>query len=180
MSSTTATLAIGDWIPGLATLVGAAGERYTLASFAETELLVVVFVANGCPTVRLCEERLVDIHHRFGESGVGIVLVNSNNPHLSPPDTAERVAARASSSALPFPYLKDPEGALARSWGAVCTPHAFVVDGDRRLRYRGRIDDSRTGGSVTSRDLADAIVDLLSDRSVPVPETLPFGCAIVW
>lgn len=180
MTTTTATLAIGDRVPDVATLVGAGGETDSLASFADTEVLVVVFVANGCPTVRLYEERLVDIHRRFGDKGVGIVLVNSNNPHLSPPDTADRVAARAASSALPFPYLKDPEGVLARSWGAVCTPHAFVVDGGRRLRYRGRIDDSRTGGSVTTHDLADAVVDLLADRSVQVPETVPFGCAIVW
>jgi hypothetical protein len=87
---------------------------------------------------------------------------------------------RARRSALPFPYLKDSDGALARSCGAICTPHAFVFDADRRLRYRGRIDDSRTGRRVTSSDLENAVADVLERRPVRVPETDPFGCAIVW
>ena len=178
--STATTLALGDRMPTAEKLRGADGKTYTLASFRDKDLLVVVFVGNGCPTVRLYEERLLDLHRRFADAGLQIVLVNSNNASLSPPDTYERVVERASRSGLPFPYLKDGDGALARACGAFCTPHAFVFDGERRLRYRGRIDDSRTGQRVTSHDLEDAVADLFGGRPVGVAETGPFGCAIVW
>jgi peroxiredoxin len=180
MSATATALALGDQAPGVASLVDADGASCSIDAFGDARLLVVVFVGNGCPTVRLYEQRLVEMHRRFQEKGVQIVLVNSNNGHLSPPDTHERVVERAARSALPFPYLKDRDGSLARACGAICTPHAFVFDGERRLRYRGRIDDSRTGGRVTSHDLEDAIGDLLGDGAVRVPESTPFGCAIVW
>ena len=180
MSPTTAALALGDRAPDVASLVDAEGAICSLDTYADARVLVVVFVANGCPTVRLYESRLVELHRRFHERGVQIVMVNSNNGHLSPPDTHERVVERAARSALPFPYFKDCDGSLARACGAICTPHAFAFDGERRLRYRGRIDDSRTGGRVTSHDLEDAIGDLLATRGVRVAETAPFGCAIVW
>ncbi|MGH9280084.1 MAG: thioredoxin family protein [Acidimicrobiales bacterium] len=180
MSPTTTTLALGHHAPAVASLVGADGRVCSLDQFAPAEVLVVVFVANGCPTVRLYEPRLAELYHRYGDRGVQIVLVNSNNGHLSPPDTYDRVVERAVRSELPFPYLKDGDGHLARACGAICTPHAFVFDGERRLRYRGRIDDSRTGGRVTSHELDAAIGDILAGRTVRVPETAPFGCAIVW
>lgn len=179
MTAATTALALGDRAPELAQLFGVDGAAYSLESFPDARALVLVFVGNGCPTVRLYEQRLADLQRRFGDAGLQIVLVNSNNPHLSPPDTYERMVERAARSALPFPYVKD-DGRLARSCGAICTPHAFAFDGERRLRYRGRIDDSRTGQRVTSHDLEEAVADLLAERPVRAPETAPFGCAIVW
>lgn len=181
MTATSAThLALGDVAPPFAGLTGADDVTYSTDSFEDAAVLVLVFVGNGCPTVRLYEERLATIEARFRERGAQIVLVNSNNPYLSPPDTRERMVERAARSAHPFVYLKDHDGSLARACGAICTPHAFVFDVDRRLRYRGRIDDSRTGQNVTTHDLSDAIADVLDGRSVRVAETAPFGCAIVW
>jgi peroxiredoxin len=180
MTATATALALGDRAPGVASLIDSDGAGRSLDAFADARVLVVVFVGNGCPTVRLYEQRLVELHRRLHQRGVQIVLVNSNNGHLSPPDTSERVVERAASSGLPFPYLKDRGGELARACRAICTPHAFVFDGERRLRYRGRIDDSRTGGRVTTHDLEDAIGDLLEGVAVRVAETAPFGCAIVW
>ena len=176
----TGPISVGDRAPRFDGLVGADGRPYSLESFDDKPVLVLVFVGNGCPTVRLYEQRLVELHRRYADRGVQVVLVNSNNPHLSPPDTYHRMVERAERSELPFPYLKDPDGSLARACGAVCTPHAFAFDRDRRLRYRGRIDDSRTGRRVTSDDLEAAIADLLEGRAVREPETTPFGCAIVW
>jgi hypothetical protein len=181
MTATSAThLPLGGLAPHFAGLVGADDVTYSTDSFEDASVLVLVFVGNGCPTVRLYEERLAAIDARYRERGAQIVLVNSNNPYLSPPDTRERMVERAARSALPFVYLKDHDGSLARACGAICTPHAFVFDADRRLRYRGRIDDSRTGQSVTTHDLSDAVADVLDGRSVRVAETAPFGCAVVW
>ena len=178
-STTTGPISLGGQAPPFTGLMGVDGRSYALHSFDDKAVLVLVFVGNGCPTVRLYEERLAQLRDRHGDAGVQIVLVNSNNPHLSPSDTYERMVERAESSALPFPYVKDPDGSLARACGAISTPHAFVFDAERRLRYRGRIDDSRTGRRVTSHDLDHAITDLLAGRSVREPETAPFGCAIV-
>ncbi len=172
-------LSLGDPAPDFAGLLGTDGRTYSLGTFDDAAVLVVVFVANGCPTVRLYEERLAEMGGRYGDQGLRTVLVNSNNAHLSPPDAHGEMVERVKRSALPFPYLKDADGALAKSCGAICTPHAFVFDAVRRLRYRGRIDDSRTGLRVTSNDLADAVADVLAGRPVRVPETDPFGCAIV-
>ncbi|HEX2192133.1 MAG TPA: thioredoxin family protein [Acidimicrobiales bacterium] len=181
MSAPTATpLALGDPLPPSGPLLGTDGRSYSTDGFADAAVLVVVFVSNGCPTVRLYEQRLAALDRRYRHRGVQIVLVNSNNPYLSPPDAYERMIERAERFPVPFPYVKDDGGELARTCGAVCTPHAFALDHDRRLRYRGRIDDSRTGRRVTSDDLEHAIADLLQGRPPRVAETAPFGCAIVW
>ena len=103
-----------------------AGERGT----------VVVFVANGCPTARSYEDRLNALAESLRPRGVNLVAVNSNNAALSPPDTVEEMTRRAHDRGFQFPYVKDPDGALAREFGAVCTPHAFVVDSDRNVVSR--------------------------------------------
>jgi hypothetical protein len=87
---------------------------------------------------------------------------------------------RATERKFNFPYLKDADGAVAKGFGAICTPHAFVLDGERKIVYSGRIDDSRVGDKITSRDLENALADLVAGRAVAVRRTNPFGCAIVW
>ena len=141
---------------------------------------VVVFVANGCPTARSYEARLNALAESIRSRGVNLVAVNSNNPALSPPDTVEEMTRRAQERGFNFPYVQDPEGSLARECGAVCTPHAFVVDHERKVVYAGRIDDSRLGDKITSKDLENAVGDMLSGHEVCVPRTEPFGCSIVW
>lgn len=147
----------------LSTIVGARGAA-------------VVFVANGCPTARAYEGRLNDLARSARPRGINFVAINSNNAALSPPDAEAEMSRRT----YDFPYLKDPDGALAKRFGAVCTPHAFLVDPDMRVVYDGRIDDSRVGDRITSHDLEDAIGDLVAGREVSVPHTEPFGCSIVW
>jgi hypothetical protein len=137
---------------------------------------VLVFVANGCPTARAYEERLNLLADRVRAHGLNLVALNSNNPALSPPDTPNEMQKRT----YRFPYVKDTDGALARRFGAICTPHAFLVDRDLCVQYEGRIDDSRMGDRITSRDLENAIDDVLAGREVRVPQTEPFGCSIVW
>lgn len=172
-------LTLGEAGLDFADLPGADGETYSLGSFDASAALAIVFVASGCPTVRYYADRLADLQRR-GADGLQILAVNANNPHLSPLDDLREMRRRFAEVSWPFPYVKDPEGDLARQCGASCTPHAFVFDGERRLRYRGRIDDSRTGRRVSRHDLESAADDILAGRLVRVPETDPFGCAIVW
>jgi len=137
---------------------------------------VLVFVANGCPTARSYEERLNVLADKVRGRGLNVIAINSNNPALSPPDLPEEMTKRA----YRFPYIKDADGTLARKFGAICTPHAFLVDRDLQVQYQGRIDDSRLGDRITSRDLENAIGDVLAGQEVRVPRTEPFGCSIVW
>lgn len=180
MAEIAAGLEIGAHASVSPQMLGVDGRTHTLDEFTGAEVLVVVFIGNGCPTVRAYEDRLKDLHEKYAGSGVQLVAVNSNNPHLSPFDTHAEMVSRAGQAALPFPYLKDEDGSLARAFGAVSTPHAFVFDGDRRLRYRGRIDDARIPESVTTRDLDQAVGALIQGRRPPVEATDPFGCSIIW
>jgi thiol-disulfide isomerase/thioredoxin len=161
-------------------LLAADGKTYSLSSFEEKRLVVVVFAANGCPTVRSLEPLLVEFQREYERHAVQLVLVNSNNSALSPGDTYEATVKRARESGFAFPYLKDEGGAVARGFGAVTTPHAFVLDEQRRLRYQGRIANSRQPSTDTDRYLERAVEDILAGREVAVPETEPYGCSIIW
>jgi thiol-disulfide isomerase/thioredoxin len=180
MSETATGLEIGAPAPVSGQMRGVDGPSYTLDAFGDSEVLVVVFIGNGCPTVRAYEDRLKALHDKYSGRGVQIVAVNANNPHLSPFDTYPEMVSRASDAGLPFPYLKDEDAALAQAFGAISTPHAFVFDGQRRLRYRGRIDDARNPESVKHRDLEEAVGALLDGRTPDVEVTDAFGCSIIW
>jgi peroxiredoxin len=174
-----AHLALGERGRDFDELLGVDGRRYSLSSFSGTKLLVMVFSCNGCPTVRAAEDGLVALQDAYAGAGVRLLALNANNPYLSPPDTYEEMVKRAEAKGFNFPYVKDADGRVARRYGATRTPHAFLLDGERRLRYRGRIADSRDPAKVTRRDLERAMVDLLAGKAVEVPETEPLGCAIV-
>lgn len=174
-----AAIDLGDEAPAFGDLQGVDGKSYRLSSFDDKPVLALVFVANGCPTVRVYDDRLIALQTRYATAGVQIVAINSNNHFLSPTDVLPEMVKKAEAAAYNFPYLKDEDGAVARSYGATTTPHAFVFDHERRLRYQGRIDDSRDPSKLTSNDLADALADVLEGRIVGVPDTQPFGCAIV-
>jgi thiol-disulfide isomerase/thioredoxin len=161
-------------------LPGVDGDCHSLASLAGEKGTAVVFIANGCPTVRAYEERLKAFHDAWRPQGIQVVAINANNPHLSPPDTFGEMEKRARDRQFNFPYLKDAEGTVAKEFGARTTPHAFLLDGTLRVIYQGRIDDSRIGDRISSRDLENAIADVLAGRSVAVASTEPFGCSIVW
>jgi len=176
---TAAPLELGRRAPDFRDLIDVEGRRVSLSSFDDAPLLVIIFSCNGCPTVKATEERMIALQAAYGPKGVRIVAVNSNNSYLSPADTYPEMVKRAREKGFNFPYLKDDDGSVGQAYGAISTPHAFLFDADRRLRYRGRIDDSRDPARVTVRDLQNAIDDFLADRSVRVAETSPFGCAIV-
>jgi peroxiredoxin len=180
LKTTTFALESGALAPAFHDLLATDGRRYSLESFSSARHLAMVFISNGCPTVRAYEERLTAIHERYSPQGAQLVTVNSNNPHLSPGDSYPEMERWARERRFPFPYLKDSDGEVARAYGGICTPHVFVFDGDRRLRYRGRIDDGRDPARVTSPDLDNALRDLVTGVMPAVSETDPFGCSIVW
>jgi peroxiredoxin len=169
---------IGAGAPDFGNLLGVDGEHYSLSSFQDKKLLVLMFISNGCPTVKACQDRMIKIQKDYSKN-VQLLALNSNNSYLSPADTYAEMVLRVRVKGFNFPYIKDEDRTVATSYGAVCTPHVFLLDEERRLRYKGRIDDSRNPERVTVSDLRNAIDDLLANRPVRLSETTPFGCSIV-
>lgn len=169
---------IGAPAPNFENLPNVDGKRYSLSSFNDKSIVVLVFMANRCPTARVYTDRLKAIQADYGSHGVQLVGINSDNQYFFPLESLGIMAEVFDERQLNFPYLKDEDQNVARAYGALVTLHAFVLDKDRHLRYRGRIDDSRDPQKVETTDLRNALEDLLNNRSVRVPETRPFACSI--
>lgn len=172
-------LAIGNIAEAFHEMPAVDGQRYSLTSFAGHRLLIVAFICTGCPTVKANEDRLISLQEKYRWAGVQIVAINANNPYLSPPDTFAEMSRRAQDKRFNFPYLKDEDGSVADQFGAISTPHVFVLDFSRRLVYKGRIDDTRDPARASYSDLENALRDIFAGTPVRVSETAPFGCAIV-
>lgn len=171
-------LEIGASAPGF-DLQGTDGKRHSLQSFHEP-VLVVVFTCNHCPYAVAYEDRLVAMQRDYAARGVRFVAINSNDDKSHPEDSFPRMVERAKQKGFNFPYVRDADQKVVEAYGAVCTPHVFAFDSERRLRYRGRIDDSKDPEQVKRGDLRDALDDLVAGRPVRVPDTRPFGCSIKW
>jgi thiol-disulfide isomerase/thioredoxin len=183
------TLAIGAAAPDF-DLPGVDGKRYTLASFASAKVLVVVFTANHCPTAQAYEARLEKLHADYHGRGVQLVLVSPNDPlalrldeqgYSDLGDTLVEMKVRAKDRGWTFPYLYDGETeAMSRQYGPVATPHVFVFDAERKLRFAGRVDDNENPAKATTADARNAIEAVLAGRPVPVETTKVFGCSVKW
>ncbi len=183
------TLAIGAAAPDF-DLPGVDGRRYTLASFAKAKVLVIVFTADHCPTAQAYESRIEKLDRDFAPRGVQLVLVSPNDPlalrldeqgYTDLGDTLAEMKLRAKDRGWSFPYLYDGETeAMARRYGPAATPHVFVFDSARKLRYVGRIDDNQDPSKAGTSEARDAIEALLEGKPVPVATTKVFGCSIKW
>ena len=173
-----APLPIGTAGPGFDELVNVDGARMGLSTFADRELMVLIFSSNRCPTAKAYGSRMNDLQRRYGPRGVQLVAINANDPHLYPDESFAGMVKRAAEDGYTFPYLVDGDQSVARAYGATCTFHVFVLDRDRRVRYQGRFDDARLVERVTRRDLENALEDLLAGREVAVQVTRPFGCSL--
>ena len=169
---------LGERGPAFHNLPGVDGNSYSMASFADRRILVLIFSSNRCPTVKAYEDRMVTLQRDYGGKGVQLVAINSNNPYLYPDESFAEMVRRAREKGFSFPYLQDEDQGVARGYGAVCTFHLFLLDEARRLRYRGRFDDSRNPAKVANHDLRNALDDVLGGREVRVPDTVPFGCSL--
>jgi thiol-disulfide isomerase/thioredoxin len=182
-------LAVGDAAPDFS-LPGVDGKTYTLADFAASKLLVVVFTSNHCPTAQAYEERLKKLVSDYKPKGVAVVAIQPNSPkglrldelgYTELGDTFEDMKVRAKEKEFNFPYIDDGDTqTVSRAYGCKATPHAFLFDAARRLRYAGRIDDSEPPDQVKVSDLRNALDALLAGKEVEVPMTKTFGCSTKW
>jgi len=123
---------------------------------------------------------MVQIQKDYSAKGVTLVAINSNDDGGYPEDSYPNMIKRASERGFNFLYLRDDTQEIAKKYGAICTPHVFAFDQQRRLQYKGRIDDNRNPESVKTKDLRDALDAILAGRKPSVQETRPFGCSVKW
>lgn len=173
------TLQPGDSAPDFQ-LPAVDGKAYSLASFEDAELLVICFGCNHCPYVIGCEDRMIAFHADYSPR-VAFVEINSNETEIHPTDDFAHMIERARDKNFPFPYLRDETQSVALAYGALRTPHFYVFDRERKLRYTGRMDDNpRNPGQETTHELRDAVEALLNHEEPPLTLTNPIGCNVKW
>src|SRR5262249_35695767 len=183
------TLALGSPAPDF-TLTGVDNKQYSLKDFLATKVLAIIFTCNHCPTAQYYEERIKELVVDYTNKGVAIVAIMPNDPKsvrldelgwtdLS--DSFEEMKIRAQDRHFNFPYLYDGDTeTVARAYGPVATPHVFVFDSSRKLRYVGAIDDSERIPHVSKHYLRDALEAVFAGKEPPVTKTKVVGCSVKW
>ncbi|HEY9045116.1 MAG TPA: redoxin domain-containing protein [Ohtaekwangia sp.] len=184
-----APLEIGAAAPDFS-LPATDGKTYSLKDFSQYKFLAIVFTCNHCPTAQAYEDRIKQLATDYNSRGVGIIAISPNDPkairldelgYTDLSDTFEEMKIRAKDKQYNFPYLYDGEtSAVAMKYGPQATPHVFIFDEKRTLRYTGRIDDGEKPGTAKTQDTRNALDALLTGKSVPVEKTKTFGCSIKW
>ena len=182
-------LAIGSPAPDFS-LPGTDGKTYSLASFAASKVLVVIFTAVHCPTAEVYERRLKQLVSDYTSRGVGFVVIQPNSPkalrldemgYTDLGDSLEEMRTRAEHRHFNFPFLFDGETQeISRKYGPVATPHVFVFDEQRKLRYQGRVDSNPREAYAKVPDARHAIDAALAGAPVPVERTPTVGCSVKW
>ncbi len=177
----TKELKIGSDAPTFSNLPGTDGKKYSLSSFSDKSILVVVFSCNHCPYVQTYEDRMIALQRDYAAKGLQLVAVNSNEVVHYPQDNFEEMVKRADLKKFNFPYVRDEDQSVANAYGATHTPEFFVFDAKRKLRYRGKFDDNyQNPGAVKMNFLKNAVEALLAGKEVAEPETYSVGCTIKW
>jgi thiol-disulfide isomerase/thioredoxin len=183
------TLTIGSALPAFS-LPGVDGKTYTDKSFKDANILVLVFTCPHCPTAQAYQERIKKLVTDYSSKGVKLVAINPNHPEsvrldeLAYSDLSDSFAEmqeRARHEKFNFVWLDDgPKQELSHKVGPVATPHVFIFDKARKLRFEGRIDDAERESSATSHDTRNALDALLAGKDPPATTTRVFGCSVKW
>ena len=182
-------MAIGTSAPDFA-LPGADGKTHRLSEYASAKLLAIVFECNHCPVSQLYEGRIKKLYEDYRGKGVALVAINPNNPksvrlnelgYTDLEDSLPEMKIRLENRNITWPYLYDGETqTTATKFGVVATPHIYIFDQERKLRYQGHIDDNQREDLVKSQDARNALDALLAGKPVPVTDTRAFGCSTKW
>jgi peroxiredoxin len=163
-------------------LMNVDGREVSRDDFADAPALLVIFMCNHCPFVIHVADELARLTREYIGRGVAVVGINSNDASQHPADSPERMVAEAEARGYEFPYLYDETQEVAHAYRAACTPDFFLFDRNRKLVYRGQMDDSRpdSGVPVTGRDLRLALDAVLANEEIPVEQRPSLGCNIKW
>lgn len=175
-------LALGTKAPDFALTDVVTGGTVTLAALSAKKALLVMFICVHCPYVKHVKHELARLGQDYAGKDVAIVAISSNDISTHPEDSPANMKKMAQELGFTFPFCYDETQETAKAYTAVCTPDFFVFNKERRLAYRGRLDDSRPGNPnpVTGKDLRAALDAVLSDRPVPKDQKPSMGCSIKW
>ncbi len=176
-------LPLGTTAPDFRLLDTVSGKMLSLAELASDKGTVIMFICNHCPYVIHVQDELLRIAAEYQKKGVGFVAISANDAVKYPDDAPEKMAIKAKEKSFGFPYLYDETQEVAHAYMAACTPDFYVFDGDSKLVYRGRMDESTPGNGapVTGKDLTNALNRLLDGGPLDGNEQFPsMGCNIKW
>jgi len=158
------------------------GRRFRLDDFSDTPALLVMFICNHCPFVKHIRTGLAALTSEYQKKGVSVVGINANDADTYPDDAPEFMREVVREHKYTFPYLVDSSQEAAKAYRAACTPDFFLFDGERKLVYRGQMDDSRPGNGipVTGSDLRAALDAVLNGQPVASEQRPSIGCNIKW
>jgi peroxiredoxin len=158
------------------------GQMVSLDDFKGAPALLVAFICNHCPFVKHLADAFAQLGREYQAQGVGVVAISSNDVAKYPADSPEQMVHEAETRGYTFPYLYDESQAVAKAYRAACTPDFYLFDKDKKLVYRGQMDDSRpdSGIPVTGKDLRAALDALLAGKPVSDLQRPSIGCNIKW
>ena len=158
------------------------GKMYSLDSFHGKDALLVMFICRHCPYVKHVEQEIAKIGKDYQDKKLGIIAISSNDPTTYPDDAPDQLKEMAKRLGFRFPFCFDEQQEIAKAYKAACTPDFYLFDAQRRLVYRGQLDDSRPGNNnpVTGRDLRAAIDAVLAGKPVDDKQKPSIGCSIKW
>jgi peroxiredoxin len=182
MAMTASTmLPLGTPIPAFQLPDVVSGETISATSFPDKKALLVMFICQHCPFVKHVQQELARLGQDF-RTELGIIAISSNDVTNHPTDAPPYLKTMAQDLGFTFPVCYDETQEVAKAFTAACTPDFFLFDGDRKLAYRGQLDESRPGNDkpVTGNDLRTAITALLSGKLVDADQKPSIGCNIKW
>jgi peroxiredoxin len=157
------------------------GRELSLENLKSSTATVVAFICNHCPYVHHINAALVEVATRYRPKGVQFIAISSNDVSTHPQDAPHLMTQVAKAEGYPFPYLYDESQAVARAYGAECTPDFFVFDSSLKCAYRGRFDATRPNmGKATGQDLADALDAIIAGKAPRTDQYPSMGCGIKW
>jgi len=176
-------LPLGTQCPRFSLRNVADNQMVARSDFEDVKGLLVLFICNHCPYVKLLKAHLAKLAEEYQKKGIAVVAINSNDTISYPDDAPERMKADAQEFGYPFPYLLDETQEVAKAFRAACTPDIYLFDGEKKLVYRGQYDDARPGKDteVTGADLRQALDAVLEGKAIPEDQQKPAtGCNIKW
>ena len=181
MAATPPPVALGAAAPDFR-LPATDGRTYAFADVAGPNGTVIVFICNHCPYVKAVIDRMVADARTLNAEGIGFAAICSNDANSYPEDSFPNMQRFAKAHGFPFAYLHDGDQAVARAYGAVCTPDFFGYDAAHKLKYRGRLDEGRMNAPPAGarKELVEAMRAIASTGAAPAPQFASMGCSIKW
>lgn len=172
---------LGSSAPDFELLNTVTNLNVSLQELKSKSATVIIFICNHCPFVHHINDALVELVNSYQDLGVSFIAISSNDVEKHPDDAPELMTVFAKENGYTFPYLYDEDQSVAKAYDAACTPDLYVYDGDLKLAYRGRFDETRPNmGVATGKDLAFALDEIIANGKTSIEQIPSIGCGIKW